>query len=187
MGSAFPSECGRAWLIRGSRCGDLRAFFSCTWSQGLSMRSTARGLGVAYGSVQEVLHRGRGGRAALPLPAAMDDDALAKVLYQTKQSGPPAAPAGAGPTDGRYRAAAEGVTRESHLPGLPIEDGQCLASVVDEHLFPGPVGLSEDDVLHLVPLTVSSPPEDEERPFERRHPLNRICAIGRRRRRRLIA
>jgi len=58
------------------------------WSQGLSMRSIARSLGVGYGSVQEVLHRATAAGLRWPLPAELDDAALEQLLYRGNQGRP---------------------------------------------------------------------------------------------------
>jgi hypothetical protein len=52
------------------------------WSQGLSMRSIAQSLGVGYGSVHEVLQRATAAGLQWPLPAELDDEALAQLLYR---------------------------------------------------------------------------------------------------------
>lgn len=58
------------------------------WSQGLSMRSIARSLGVAYGSVHEVLQRAHAAGLQWPLPAELDDGALEQLLYRGNQGRP---------------------------------------------------------------------------------------------------
>jgi len=55
------------------------------WSQGVSMRSIARSLGVAYGSVHEVLQRATAAGLRWPLPAELDDAALERLLYRGHQ------------------------------------------------------------------------------------------------------
>jgi transposase len=58
------------------------------WSQGLSMRSIARSLGVGYGSVQEVLQRATAAGLQWPLPAELDDAALEQLLSPGNQGRP---------------------------------------------------------------------------------------------------
>ena len=56
------------------------------WSQGLSIRSIARSLGVGYGSVHDVLQRAAAAGLGWSLPAALDDEALAQQLYRWRRS-----------------------------------------------------------------------------------------------------
>jgi len=58
------------------------------WSQGLSMRSIARSLGVGYGSVHDVLQRAAAAGLGWPLPAEWDDEALAQQFYRGNQGRP---------------------------------------------------------------------------------------------------
>jgi hypothetical protein len=60
----------------------IKNILQLLWSQGLSMRSIARSLGVAYGSVHEVLQRAEAAGVRWPLPEKLDDEALARLLYQ---------------------------------------------------------------------------------------------------------
>lgn len=62
------------------------------WSQGLSMRSIARSLGIAYGSVHEVVQRATVAGLRWPVPAELDDEALERLLYRGHQ-GPARRPA----------------------------------------------------------------------------------------------
>lgn len=55
------------------------------WSQGLSMRSIARSLGVAYGSVHAVVQRATAAGLSWPLPAELDDEAVERLLYRGHQ------------------------------------------------------------------------------------------------------
>jgi transposase len=66
----------------------IRDILRLQWSQGRSMRSIARSLGVGYASVHEVLHRATAAGLRWPLPADMDDDALGQVLYRGNQGRP---------------------------------------------------------------------------------------------------
>jgi transposase len=66
----------------------IRSILQLHWSQGLSMRSIARSLGVAYGSVQVVLQRAEAAELRWPLPEELDDEALGRLLYQGNQGRP---------------------------------------------------------------------------------------------------
>jgi transposase len=66
----------------------IKSILQLHWSQGLSMRSIARSLGVAYGSVHEVLQRAEAAGLRWPLPETLDDEALAGLLYQGNQGRP---------------------------------------------------------------------------------------------------
>lgn len=58
------------------------------WSQGRSMRSIARSLGVGYGSVHEVLQRATAAGLRWPLPTELDDEALGQLLYRGNRGRP---------------------------------------------------------------------------------------------------
>jgi transposase len=66
----------------------IKSILQLHWAHGLSRRSIARSLGVAYGSVQEVLHRAAAAGLRWPLPGEMDDEALARLLYPGNQGRP---------------------------------------------------------------------------------------------------
>jgi transposase len=66
----------------------IKSILQLHWVQGLSMRSIARSLGVAYSSVQEALQKAEAAGLRWPLPAELDDEALARLLYPGNQGRP---------------------------------------------------------------------------------------------------
>lgn len=66
----------------------IHSILQLHWSQGLSMCSIARSLGVAYGSVQQVLQRAEAAGLRWPLPEELDDEGLARLLYHGNQGRP---------------------------------------------------------------------------------------------------
>jgi transposase len=67
----------------------IREVLRLKWESGLSNRAIARSCNIAHSTVREYLHRAKAAGLTWPLPEALDEDQLDRLLFPT-----PAPPSG---------------------------------------------------------------------------------------------